>query len=49
MPEENVVATDAANRRWKRLMPLLLLLAGFGAGVLASAVPGSCTGAGSTA
>ena len=39
MPEENVAAPDAANRRWKRLMPLLLLLAGFGAGVLASAVP----------
>ena len=39
MPEDNVVAPDAANRRWKRLMPLLLLLAGFGAGVLASAVP----------
>ena len=39
MPEENVTAPDAANRRWKRLMPLLLLLAGFGAGVLASAVP----------
>ena len=39
MPEDNVTAPDAANRRWKRLMPLLLLLAGFGAGVLASAVP----------
>ena len=39
MPEENVAAPDPANRRWKRLMPLLLLLAGFGAGVLASAVP----------
>ena len=39
MPEENVAAPDAANRRWRRLMPLLLLLAGFGAGVLASAVP----------
>ena len=39
MPEENVAAPDAANRRWKRLMPLLLILAGFGAGVLASAVP----------
>jgi len=39
MPEENVAAADAANRRWKRLMPLLLILAGFGAGVLASAVP----------
>ncbi len=40
MPEENKTpATDAANRRWKRLMPLLLLLVGFGAGVLASAVP----------
>ena len=39
MPEEHVAAPGAANRRWKRLMPLLLLLAGFGAGVLASAVP----------
>lgn len=41
MPEENVIARDAANRRWKRLTPLLLLLVGFGAGVLAShlAVP----------
>jgi len=41
MAEENVAAPDAANRRWRRLMPLLLLLAGFGAGVLAShlAVP----------
>lgn len=41
MPEENpgqneTPAADAANRRWKRLMPLLLLLVGFGAGVLAS-------------
>ena len=36
MPEETVAAPNAANRRWKRLMPLLLLLAGFGAGVLAS-------------
>lgn len=40
MPEENKAPTvDTGNRRWKRLMPLLLLLAGFGAGVLASAVP----------
>lgn len=41
MPEENVVASDTGNRRWKRLTPLLLLLVGFGAGVLAShlAVP----------
>lgn len=41
MPEDNVAAPDAANRRWKRLTPLLLLLVGFGAGVLAShlAVP----------
>lgn len=29
-------ASNAANRRWKRLTPLLLLLVGFGAGVLAS-------------
>ena len=41
MPEEDpgrnsVPAAGAANRRWKRLMPLLLLLVGFGAGVLAS-------------
>ena len=28
-------APDAANRRWKRLTPLLLVLVGFGAGVLA--------------
>ena len=34
--EETVAAPDAANRRWKRLTPLLLLLVGFGAGVLAS-------------
>ena len=41
MPEQNVAVPDAANRRWKRLTPLLLLLVGFGAGVLAShlAVP----------
>ena len=37
MPEaDRVPAADAANRRWKRLTPLLLLLVGFGAGVLAS-------------
>ena len=29
-------APGAANRRWKRLTPLLLVLVGFGAGVLAS-------------
>lgn len=46
MPEENsgqddVPVAGAANRRWKRLTPLLLLIVGFGAGVLAShlAVP----------
>ena len=40
MPEQDPARTaDTSNRRWKRLMPLLLLLAGFGAGVLASAVP----------
>ena len=36
MPEENRPPADAGNRRWKRLTPLLLLLVGFGAGVLAS-------------
>ena len=37
MPEENLTpASESANRRWKRLMPLLLVLVGFGAGVLAS-------------
>ena len=37
MPEENTVpAAETANRRWKRLTPLLLLLVGFGAGVVAS-------------
>ena len=37
MPEENLApASESANRRWKRLMPLLLVLVGFGAGVLAS-------------
>ena len=37
MPEANLTsASESANRRWKRLMPLLLVLVGFGAGVLAS-------------
>ncbi len=39
MPEQHDVtpAADAAtNRRWKRLTPLLLILVGFGAGVIAS-------------
>ena len=44
MPEENDLApvSDPVNRRWKRLIPLLVLLVGFGAGVLAShlVVPG---------
>ena len=37
MPEGNMgPSSELANRRWKRLMPLLLVLVGFGAGVLAS-------------
>ena len=35
MSEGNAPA-ESANRRWKRLTPLLLILVGFGAGVLAS-------------
>ena len=37
MTEENATPSPgAANRRWRRLTPLLLVLVGFGAGVLAS-------------
>ena len=37
MPAANLTPpSESANRRWKRLMPLLLVLVGFGAGVLAS-------------
>lgn len=37
MPEQSTTPlAESANRRWKRLTPLLLLLVGFGAGALAS-------------
>jgi hypothetical protein len=37
MPEESTTPpAESANRRWRRLTPLLLLLVGFGAGALAS-------------
>ena len=45
MPEANLTPpSESANRRWKRLMPLLLVLVGFGAGVLASHLAPSVRG-----
>ena len=45
MPEANLTPpSESANRRWKRLIPLLLVLVGFGAGVLASHLAPSVRG-----